>query len=94
MVVSLMGWLGGLVVAVGYIMVSLRRLAPDSASFQLLNVVGAALLGVSCAVEGALPPACLNAIWFAFGVRSLVAGLHRARVAARTATQATFCSAA
>lgn len=71
-VLELMGWSGGLLVAGGYILVSLRRLAPDALVFQLLNVVGAVLLGVSCVAEGALPPACLNGIWVAFGVRSLV----------------------
>lgn len=69
---ELMGWLGGLMVAGGYIMVSLRRIAPDSGLFQLLNVVGAASLGISCVVDGALPPACLNAIWLVVGVRSMI----------------------
>lgn len=93
-VLDLMGWLGGLMVAGGYIMVSLRRLAPDSIPFQLLNVVGAASLGASCVVEGALPPACLNAIWFVFGVRSLVVQGLRRRTATRTRRRAEFCGAA
>lgn len=89
---DLMGWLGGFMIAGGYIMVSLRRVAPDSAVFQLLNVVGAASLGISCLVEGSLPPACLNAIWFVFGVRSLVVERIRHRRAGNeTVSQADFC---
>lgn len=91
---DLMGWLGGFMIAGGYIMVSLRRVAPDSAPFQLLNVVGAALLGISCVVEGALPPACLNAIWFMFGVRSLVVERIRRRGSNETVIQGDFCGAA
>lgn len=91
--VDLMGWAGGLMVAVAYVMVSLRRLAPDSALFQLLNVAGAAALGVSCVADGALPPACLNALWLVFGVRSLVVGGLRGRAEARAAGRAAFCGA-
>ncbi len=91
---DLMGWLGGLMVAGGYVMVSLRRVAPDSVLFQLLNVVGAASLGVSCVVQDALPPACLNAIWFVFGVRSLVAEAVRRQRATRAEVRPDFCVAA
>lgn len=93
LVLDLMGWAGGLMVAVAYVMVSLRRLAPDSVLFQLLNVAGATALGVSCAADGALPPACLNVLWFVFGVRSLVVGGLRNRAVARAAGRAAFRSA-
>lgn len=92
---DLLGWMGGFLVAGGYIMVSLRRVAPDSVRFQLLNVVGAGTLGMSCIAAGSLPPACLNAIWFVFGVRSLVVeGIRRRNVNRELPSQADFCSAA
>lgn len=94
LVLELMGWLGGLMVAGGYIMVSLRRVAPDSVLFQLLNVVGAAALGVSCLVDGAFPPACLNAIWFVVGVQSLLATRVRRRRVPPAPRQPDFCGAA
>ena len=71
-IMIVLGWLGGFLIAGGYMLVSLGRLAPDSSRFQALNVVGAAMLGVSCVIEGSLPPACLNAVCLVFGVRSLV----------------------
>ena len=92
---ELMGWLGGFMIAGGYIMVSLRRVAPDSVPFQLLNVVGAGSLGISCVVDGSLPPACLNAIWFVFGVTSLVVErIRRRRGKTDALSQADFCGAA
>ncbi|WP_460809646.1 CBU_0592 family membrane protein [Nocardioides salsibiostraticola] len=71
---AVLGWLGGLLVAGGYVMVSLRRVAPDSTCFQMLNVAGATMLGLSCAVSGAWAPACLNALWLVIGLRSLLVG--------------------
>lgn len=92
---DLLGWMGGFLVAGGYIMVSLRRVAPDSVRFQLLNVVGAGALGVSCIAAGSLPPACLNAIWFVFGIRSLVVeGIKRRDLSRERPSQADFCGAA
>ncbi|MGB3829221.1 MAG: hypothetical protein WA962_10640 [Ornithinimicrobium sp.] len=94
-VLDLMGWFGGFLVAGGYIMVSLRRVAPDSVSFQMLNVVGAGALGISCIAAGSLPPACLNAIWFVFGARSLVlGGIRRSQGKRQGQSQDDFCSAA
>jgi hypothetical protein len=76
---DVLGWIGGLLVACGYALVSARRLAADAATFQVLNVVGALLLGVSCAVSGALPSAFLNAVWLVVGLRSLLAWRTRSR---------------
>lgn len=38
---DVVGWVGGGAVAVAYVLVSARRIAPDSTMFQMLNVVGA-----------------------------------------------------
>jgi hypothetical protein len=61
------------------VLVSARRLAADAATFQVVNVVGALLLGASCAVSGALPSAFLNAVWLGVGLRSLLAWRRRRR---------------
>lgn len=94
-VLDLMGWFGGFLVAGAYIMVSLKRVAPDSVSFQMLNVVGAGTLGISCIAADSLPPACLNAIWFVFGARALVLeGIRRHHDHRCMTSRADFCGAA
>ncbi len=77
---DLLGWLGGALGAVAYVLVSTRRIVPDAFLFQGLNMVGAALLSVASFHSGALPSACMNIAWILFGLRSLAG--HRRRHAA------------
>jgi len=72
LLIDLLGWLGGLLVAGGYALVSTRRIAPESTVFQGMNVLGALLLGTACLTQGSLPSAVLNAVWFTVGIRSLL----------------------
>lgn len=94
LVMDVLGWLGGSMIAGGYMLLSIRRLAPDSATFQALNMVGAVLLGAACVQQGSLPSACLNAIWLAVGVRSVVTGHRQRRRGCAAAARADFYSAA
>lgn len=76
---DLFGWMGGMLCAAAYVLVSGRRIAPDGAPFQGLNIVGATLLSVSCFHNGALPSACVNIVWILFGIQSLVVAGNRRR---------------
>ena len=69
---DVLGWAGGLMVAGAYMLVSTRRIGAQDTSFQVLNTVGAVLLGVTCFSNASWQPAALNALWFVFGVRALV----------------------
>lgn len=71
---AVMGWVGGGAVAIAYVLVSVRRIAPDSTMFQVLNIVGAAMLGVACLYQDALPSAGLNLVWVAVGLRAFATG--------------------
>lgn len=79
---DLLGWVGGGLGAVAYVLVSTRRIVADAALFQGLNMVGAALLCVACFHSGALPSACMNVAWILFGAQSLAMASHRRRRAA------------
>ena len=68
---ELLGWLGGGLGALAYVLVSTRRINADTALFQGLNMVGAALLCVGAFHSGALPNAWMNIAWIAFGAQSL-----------------------
>lgn len=71
---DVVGWVGGGAVAIAYVLVSARRIAPDATVFQVLNIVGAAMLGVACLYQGALPSAGLNLVWVAVGSSTLATG--------------------
>ncbi len=85
---DLLGWLGGGLGAVAYVLVSARRIAADTALFQGLNMVGAALLCVASFHSGALPSACMNIAWILFGVQSLAMASQRRRRAPHPAAGA------
>lgn len=74
---DLLGWVGGGLGAVAYVLVSTRRIVADAALFQGLNMVGAALLCVASFHSGALPSACMNIAWILFGVQSLARASQR-----------------
>lgn len=76
---DLFGWAGGTLAAMAYVLVSMRRIVPDSALFQGLNMVGASMLCVASLHSGALPSACLNIAWILFGLQSLVVTRRRRR---------------
>lgn len=80
---DVLGWVGGGLGALAYVMVSTRRVVADGALFQGLNMVGAALLCIASFHSGALPSACMNVAWILFGVQSLAtSGRRRRRVGA------------
>ncbi|CUR54162.1 hypothetical protein NOCA2130002 [metagenome] len=71
---DLLGWTGGMMGAVAYVLVSNRRIRPDSVAFQGVNMVGAAMLATASFSAGAIPSAGMNALWIAFGLHALVVG--------------------
>ena len=76
---ELLGWLGGGLGAMAYVLVSTRRVNADSALFQGLNMAGAAMLCVGAFHTGALPNAYMNIAWIAFGAQSLAVASQRRR---------------
>lgn len=70
---DVLGWAGGLMIAVAYSLVSTRRIAPDSAIFQGMNMLGAVMLGTACVQQGSFPSAFINAVWVVVGVKALLA---------------------
>ena len=74
---DLLGWLGGGMAAVAYVLVSTRRVVPDAALFQGLNIVGAMMLGAAAFHSGAVPSAAMNGVWILFGMQSLITSAQR-----------------
>lgn len=61
------GWIGDVIVATGYVLVSLQRVEPSRRTFHALNVSGGALLTVTALYRFELPNMILNILWMAFG---------------------------
>lgn len=81
------GWLGGIAVAVAYVLVATRRLSPDARTFQLLNIVGGVLLTITTVYRQALPNTVINLVWIVFGVYALVTARRRRRAAHATGAE-------
>lgn len=71
MVIEACGWIGALLILGSYILVSLGRLSGQSATYQWMNVVGAAGFVVNSGWHGAIPSTTLNVVWLAVGLFTL-----------------------
>src|ERR1700712_90793 len=73
------GWGGAAVLLAAYGLSSTGRLPSASIRDQVLNVLGAAALIVQCLYQQAWPMLMLNAVWFGFGLATLLVALRRER---------------
>ena len=70
-VVEIIGWSGFALILAAYLLLSLARIAPQSRTFQWMNVVGAACFVVNSGYNGAIPSATLNVAWAGIGLFTL-----------------------
>ncbi len=61
--VDVLGWLGAVAILLAYWLVSTRRAAGDSLSYQGLNIFGSICLTINTYYHGALPSAAVNVVW-------------------------------
>jgi hypothetical protein len=66
--VDLAGWVGVVALLGAYALVSARKLAGDAITFQILNLVGGALLIVNSFYYGAMPSVVVNVVWIGIAV--------------------------
>ncbi|MFZ4843759.1 CBU_0592 family membrane protein [Mycetocola saprophilus] len=79
------GWIGAILTVAAYGLLSAGKLAADSPWFQVGNIVGAGMLLISAASNGAWPSAVVNGIWIVIGLQASVMLVRRARQRARSA---------
>lgn len=70
--VDIVGWLGVVTLLIAYVLVSTKRIEGDSVVYQVMNLVGAALLIVNSSYYGAFPSVGVNVIWVGIAVYTLV----------------------
>lgn len=61
------GWGGAVLILLAYLFLSMGRLTGQSATFQWMNVFGAAGFVINGWWHGALPSAALNVLWMMIG---------------------------
>ena len=71
MIVELVGTAGACLLLLAYFLSSTGRIATDSTLGNLLNLGGAAMLGVNAVAHSAIPPAALNLVWALIAVVAL-----------------------
>lgn len=72
--ISTAGWLGGLAIVTGYVLLLTHRIGPDARSFLILNTVGGGLLTASAIYAGAWPNTVINLMWLLSGLYALSVG--------------------
>jgi len=84
--IDVAGWIGMVLLIGAYALVTAGRILGTSLLFQLMNLVGGALLMVNSGYYGAWPSAALNLVWVVSGTTGLVRmGLRRTRNEPRVA---------
>jgi hypothetical protein len=75
--VEVVGWAGAVLILLAYLLITAGKLTGQSATYQWMNVFGAAGFIVNGWWHGALPSAVLNVIWM------LIGGVALWRIAAK-----------
>lgn len=65
------GWIGAALLLGAYALVSTRKLDGDSVAYQLLNLLGSALMIVNSFYYGAYPSVGVNVVWIGIAVFSI-----------------------
>lgn len=71
LIIDILGWIGAVCLLLAYFLVSRKKLAGDSLNYQLLNLVGGALLTTNSLYYGAFPSVAVNIVWIGIALLTL-----------------------
>ena len=71
LIIDILGWVGAVCLLLAYFLVSRKKLAGDSRNYQLLNLVGGALLTTNSLYYGAFPSVAVNVVWIGMALLTL-----------------------
>jgi len=77
--IDIVGWVGAVALLMAYIFISTRRMEGDSASYQLLNLGGSALLMVNSFFYGAYPSSIVNIVWISIAMFTMLRKRYKSR---------------
>ncbi len=75
--IETLGWTGSLLVLIAYALNMNKKLAADSLTYYLLNILGSAFLIVNTAYHHAFPSMAVNIIWVFIPVVTIIR--HKSR---------------
>ena len=79
LIVDIVGWIGVAALLIAYMLVSYRKLDGDSIVYQLLNLLGSALLILNSFYYGAYPSVGVNIAWIAIAIITLSRIISRSK---------------
>ncbi len=68
------GWLGVCLCTLGYLLLSIKKLTPESWGFQILNITGGLCLLITAIIADDTPNAVANLLWASIGFYALTKG--------------------
>lgn len=79
LLIDILGWTGVASLLIAYGLVSYKKLEGDSIAYQLLNLVGSALLILNSLYFGAYPSVGVNIAWIGIAIVTLIQIRHKSR---------------
>ena len=70
--IDIIGWAGSAMIVIAYILISLHKVNAASMIYQILNVVGSALLIVHTVYYHTMPAVALNVVWLCVGIIAII----------------------
>lgn len=64
MILTLLGWIGTLMVIGAYALVAMEHIKGDSVAVRLLNLIGPICIAIPAAIAGLWNVAALQGVWF------------------------------
>lgn len=61
--VDVFGWIGALLILLGYALISFGKVEGNSIEYQLMNIFGSIFLAANTLYYGAIPSSLVNIIW-------------------------------
>ena len=68
----MLGWIGTTLIFLAYLLISSKKVDSASVSYQVMNLVGAAALGVNVYYQQAWPALALEFVWGGISIYSLI----------------------
>ncbi len=68
----ILGWIGTTLIFLAYLLISLKKVDSGNVTYQLMNLVGAAALGVNVYYQQVWPALALEFAWGAIAIYSLI----------------------
>ena len=76
-VVDILGWIGSIAILSAFGLNSFQKIKSDALAFQLLNLVGGALLIINSVAHEAYPFTLINSVWVVISIAALTKILSR-----------------